>query len=150
MGSTELLCTQCMGIRPHLRARGKSLCFSRFAVGTLNIFLSYGGDGPSKLEFVQRRLDSCLVTSGKIGRATGTLLKVRRETQVPFLVATVILGFLSIFKKKSQASSPFEALNFTCLSRCQRDVRPPVQMRRGPRAFSRSLPLIQTSLHHVR
>ena len=31
----------------------------------------------------------------------------------------------------------FEALNSMCLSRCQRDVRPPVQMRRGTRAFSR-------------
>ena len=50
---------------------------------------------------------------------------------------TVIFGFLSIFKK-SQASSPFEALNYTCLSSCQTDVRPPVQMRRGPRAFSRA------------
>ena len=130
-----MLCTQCMGIRPHLAARGKSLGFSRFAVGTWNIFLSYGGDGPSKLEFVQRRLDSCLVTSGKIGRATGTLLKVRRETQSPFSVSTAILGFLSIFKK-NQASSPFESLNSKCLLWFQRDVRPPVQRRLGSRAFS--------------
>ena len=55
---------------------------------------------------------------------------------VHFLVGTVILGFLSIFKK-SQASSPYEALNSVCLSRGQRDVRPPVQMRRIPMAFSR-------------
>ena len=48
----------------------------------------------------------------------------------------MILGFLSIFKKR-QALSPFEALNFVCLSRCQRDVIPPVQMRRRPTAFSR-------------
>ena len=41
---------------------------------------------------------------------------------------TVILGFLSIFKK-SQASSPFEALNSVCISRYQRDVIPPFQMR---------------------
>ena len=54
----------------------------------------------------------------------------------PFLVGTVILGFLPIFKK-SQALSPYEALNSVCLSRGQRDVRPPVQMRLGPRAFSR-------------
>ena len=64
------------------------------------------------------------------------LLYMKRETVPPFLVGTVILGYLSIFKK-SQTSSPFEALNSTCLSRCQRDVRPPVQMRRGPRDFSR-------------
>ena len=48
----------------------------------------------------------------------------------------MILGFLSIFKK-SQASSPYEALNSVCLSRGQRDVRPPVQMRRTPAAFFR-------------
>ena len=72
----------------------------------------------------------------RLGRAIGMPLEVRRDTLVPFLVATEILGFLSIFKW-SQASSPFEALNFVFLSRCQRDVRPPVVMRRGTRAFSR-------------
>ena len=64
------------------------------------------------------------------------LLDVRREAQGSFVVATVILGFLSIFNK-SQASSPFEALNSACLSRGQREVRPPVQMSRGTRSFSR-------------
>ena len=59
-----------------------------------------------------------------------------QETEFHFLVATVILGLLSIFKK-SQASSPYEALNSVCLSRGQRDVRPPVQMRLTPTAFSR-------------
>ena len=61
---------------------------------------------------------------------------MRQETEVLFLVGTVILGFLSIFKK-SQGSSPYEAMNSVCLSRGQRDVRPPVQMRRKPTAFSR-------------
>ena len=64
------------------------------------------------------------------------ILEERQENEVHFLVGTVILGFLSIFKK-SQASSPYEALNSVCLSRGQRDVRPPVQMRRTPMAFSR-------------
>ena len=59
---------------------------------------------------------------------------MRRATEGHFLVGTVKLGFLSIFKR-SKASSPFEALNSTHLSRCQRDVKPPVQMRRRPRAF---------------
>ena len=62
------------------------------------------------------------------------LLEVRLETVFPFVFVTVILGFLSIFKK-SQASSPFEALNFACLSRCQRDVRPPLQTRWGRSPF---------------
>ena len=110
-------------------------------LGTWAIFLSYDGDEPSKLVFVQRCQDSCLVmrdTAGislRLGKAIRTLLKVRQETQGTFLVATMILGFLCIFKK-SQASATFEALNSACLSRCQRDVRPPVQMRLGPRAFS--------------
>ena len=61
--------------------------------------------------------------------------EVRRDTDGHFLAGTVILGFLSIFKK-SQASSPFEALNSVHLSRCERDLRPPVQMRGRRRAFS--------------
>ena len=61
---------------------------------------------------------------------------MKQKTEVHFLVGTVILGFLSIFKK-SKASSPFEALNSVCLSRCQNDIIPPVQMRRRPTAFSR-------------
>ena len=64
------------------------------------------------------------------------LLEVRQETEVHFLVGTVILGFLSIFKN-SQAFSPFEALNSVCLSRYQSDVIPPIQMRWTPTAFSR-------------
>ena len=63
-------------------------------------------------------------------------LEVRQETEVHILVGTVILGFLSIFKK-SKALSPYEALNSMCISRWQTDVRPPVQMRRTPTAFSR-------------
>ena len=61
---------------------------------------------------------------------------MKQETEVHFLVGTVILGFLSIVKK-SKASSPFEALNSVCLSRCQSDMIPPFQMRRRPTAFSR-------------
>ena len=62
-----------------------------------------------------------------LGRTMQTLLELRQETEVNFLVGTVILGFLSIFKK-SQASSPYEALNSVCLSRGQTDVRSPVHM----------------------
>ena len=60
---------------------------------------------------------------------------MRQETEFHFLFGTVILGLLSIVKK-SQASSPYEALNSVCLSRGQRDVRPPVQMSQIPTAFS--------------
>ena len=60
---------------------------------------------------------------------------MRQETKAHFLVGTVILRFLCIFKK-SQASSPYEALNSVCLSKGQRDVRPPVHMRWTPAAFS--------------
>ena len=92
--------------------------------------------------FVQQGQDSCLVTvdisqsSTRLGKSIWMLLEVSLETQVPFLVATAILAFLSIFNK-SQALPTFEALNSMCLSRCQRDVRSPVQMREGPRPFSK-------------
>ena len=62
------------------------------------------------------------------------LPEVRPEIRGHFLVGPVILRFLSIFLK-SQAPSPFEELNSAGLSRCQRDVRSPVQIRRRPRAF---------------
>ena len=138
----ELLCNQCRGIRSHLQARRKSHCYSRVAAGSWGIFSTYGGDGHSKVVFVQRWQDSCLVmkdTSGistRLARKIRMLLEVSQETECCFLVVTVILGFISIFKK-SQVSTPFEALNSAYLSRCQRDVKPPVQMRRVPRAFSR-------------
>ena len=60
---------------------------------------------------------------------------MRLEREVHFLVGTVILGFLSLFKK-SQASSPFEALNSMCLLRAQINLRRPVQMKRTPTAFT--------------
>ena len=64
------------------------------------------------------------------------LLEVRQETKAHFLFGTVIFGFLSIFKK-SQASSPFEALNSVCLSRYESNEIPPIQMSRRTTAFSR-------------
>ena len=64
------------------------------------------------------------------------LLKVRLEAKRPILVGTVILVFLSIFTK-SQASSPFEAMNSAHLSMSQTDVRPSVQKRWRTMAFSR-------------
>ena len=57
-------------------------------------------------------------------------------TELHFLLGTVILGLLSIFKK-SQASSPYEAFNSVYLSRGPRDVRHLVQMTLTPTAFSR-------------
>ena len=56
--------------------------------------------------------------------------------QASLIVGTVILVFLSIFMK-SQASSPFEALNSAHISKSQMDVRPSVQMRLRTMAFSR-------------
>ena len=72
----------------------------------------------------------------RLGRTIRTLLKVRRVTQFTFLVATWILGFLTILQK-SRALSPFEALNSVYLSECQTDMMTPWQIRLGPRAFSR-------------
>ena len=61
---------------------------------------------------------------------------MRRDTEVHFLVDTVILGFLTIFTN-CQASSAFKAVNSTCLSMCQKDVRALFEMRWGPTAFCR-------------
>ena len=102
---------------------GEVSWFSSNCSRNWGILSSYSGDAPSKLVFVQQHHDSSLVvrdTSGfssRLGREIGTPLEVKQETQGPFLVATVILGFLSIFKR-SQASSPFEALNRAFLSNC--------------------------------
>ena len=71
-----------------------------------------------------------------LGRKTQTLLEVSREAKRALLVGTVILVFLSIFTK-SQASSPFEALNSAHLSKSQLDVRPSVQNWLRTMAFSR-------------
>ena len=132
LGKMELLSTKCRGIAPHLAARGKSPEFYRVAAGTWCIFSSYGGDGYMKLGFVQRSQYSCLVltdTSGSLnvlGRKIQMFQEVRREAKLPLLVGTVTFVFLSIFTK-SQALSPFEALNLVHLSKSQMDVRPSVK-----------------------
>ena len=84
-----------------------------------------------------------------LGRTIWMLLELKREIRPPFLVGTVILGFLSTFKK-SQASSPFEALNSTQLSKSQMDVRPSGQKRFRTMAFSRVSTGDSVTLHLVR
>ena len=74
-------------------------------------------------------------SSTRLGRTIQMLLDVRREAKLPLLVRTVILVFLSIFTK-SQASSPFEAMNSAHLSMCQMYVRPSVQKSWRTMAFS--------------
>ena len=54
-------------IKPHLPARGMCHGISRVAAGTCGIFSSYSGDGHSKLHFVQRSQDSCLVKTDTSG-----------------------------------------------------------------------------------
>ena len=71
-----------------------------------------------------------------LGRKIQTLLEVSREAKRPLLFGTDILVFLSIFTK-SQASSPFEALNSAQLLKSQMDVRPSVQKGLSTMAFSR-------------
>ena len=71
-----------------------------------------------------------------LGRKIHILLEVSREAKLPLLVGTVMLVFLSIFTK-SQASSPFEALNSAHLSKLQMDMRRSVKKSLGTMAFSR-------------
>ena len=139
-GKPDLLSMQRRRIGPHMVARGKSKGFSCIAAGTWGMFSIYGGDGPSIIMLVQRRQVSCLVERDTLGfslmhvRPIGTPLEVRRETQGPFPVATWKLGFLSVFKR-SQSLAPFKAFNSVCLSSCQRNVTPPVNMRQGTKTF---------------
>ena len=71
-----------------------------------------------------------------LGMKIQMLLEVSLEAKRPLLFGIVILVFLSIFTK-SQASSPFEAVNSAHLSKSQMDVRPSVQKRLRNMAFSR-------------
>ena len=71
-----------------------------------------------------------------LGREIQTLLEVIREAKRPLLFGRFILVFLSIFTK-SQALSPFEALNSAHLSKSQMDVRSSVQKRLRTMTFSR-------------
>ena len=64
------------------------------------------------------------------------LLEVRSDTEGHFLVDTMILELLTVFKN-CQASSTFEAVKSACTSRCQKDVRPLFEMSWRPRAFCR-------------
>ena len=70
-----------------------------------------------------------------LGMKIQMLLEVSQEAKRPLLVGTAILVFLSIFTK-SQASSPFEALNSAHLSKSQMDVKPSVQKQLRTMAFS--------------
>ena len=65
-----------------------------------------------------------------------TLLDLSQVAKRPLLFGTVRLVILSIFRK-SQASSPFEALNSAHLSKSQMDVRPSVQKTLRTMAFFR-------------
>ena len=105
IGKTQLLCVQCRELGPHLVARGKSHGFWRVAAGSWVIFSCYGMDVHSKLKFVQRSQHTCLGTRDTsrmqttLGRTICMPLEIKKEVRPPFLVGTVILGFLSIFKK---------------------------------------------------
>ena len=89
-----------------------------------------------------------LVSLTRLGRTIRTLLEVRREAKRPLLIGRVILVFLSILTK-TQASSPFEAMNSAQLSMCQKDVRPSVQKSWRTMAFSRVSTGDSVTLHLV-
>ena len=67
IGNMILLSTKCREVKALLPARAMCHGISRVAAGMWGIFSSYSLDGHSKLHFVQRSQDSCLVmldTSG--------------------------------------------------------------------------------------
>ena len=55
------------GNRASFPSEGDVSYDSRVAAETLGIFASYNGDGHSKLHFVQRSQDSCVVMSNTTG-----------------------------------------------------------------------------------
>ena len=61
--NTILLCMKQREVKRHFPAIGMCHGISRVAAGTWGIFPIYSGDGHSKLHFVQRSQDSCLVTT---------------------------------------------------------------------------------------
>ena len=65
--NTGLLCMQCSGIEPHFPARGMSHTISRVAARTWDIYTSYSRDAHSKLHFVQRSQDTCVVMRDNSG-----------------------------------------------------------------------------------
>ena len=74
---------------------------------------------------------------------------MRQETEFHFLFGTVIFGILSIFKK-SQASSPYEALN-SCVSRGVRGMWGPLSRWGGHLQLSLGFPkMIQTWFNLVK
>ena len=78
------------GNRASSRSEGGVSWFFSSCGGSLVYNLELRRGGPSKLEFVQERLNSCLVTrdssgiSLRLGRAIRMLLEVRQEIRVPF------------------------------------------------------------------
>ena len=121
-GEVSWFCSSCSGNLGYILKLQQGLSFKAHICSAMSGQLSrYEGQLRNFLEAWQGNTDT---SRGEVG------------TKGPFKVATVILLFLSIFYK-FQASSPCEALHSPCLSRCQTDVRPPVQMRWKSSTFSR-------------
>ena len=132
MGNMELLCKQCRRIGPHLAVRGKSQSFSQVAAGTWGILSGY---------CVIILQSSCLFTTSRLlSSYEGHLRNLfkawqdntdasRGEAGDPGSLSSCHSDIvITIIFKKSLTSSPLEALYSRCLLRCQRDVRPPVQI----------------------
>ena len=124
---------------------------SRGEVGVSRIFSSCCGNLWYILELRRGWLFKtrvCSVTSGLLSTYEGNLRNHHESWQGNTDVSRVDLGDqgplshchsdigIPINFQKRKAPSPFETLNSMCLTSCQTDVRPPVQMRRGSWAFS--------------
>ena len=86
---------QCQEIRPHLAERGKSHGFSRVASGTWDVLSCDGGDGVSKVVYVQRHQDSCQLAreslgfSSRHGSAIGSPVKLSWRLIMPLYLQQV-------------------------------------------------------------
>ena len=122
---------QCRGIEPHLTVRGKSQCFSLVVAGTLVYYR-----GPAGMILPARVCPSYKGHLRNFLEAWQGNRDASRDEAGDHDSLSSCHNDIGIFNK-SQALSPFQALNFACLSRCQTNGRPPVQMRQRPGAFSK-------------
>ena len=138
------------GILLHAMQRNRASSQSEREVSWF--FSSYGGNLGYVLNLQRGQpLETfvCSATSGLLSRYDGHLRNLNYAWQYntdAFVFESGDRGSLSSWKsdiripvhfQKESGIVTFEALNSVCLSRYQRDVIPPVQMRRRPSSFSR-------------
>ena len=132
---------QCRGIGPHLVAKGKSRVFSRVAAGSWGVFLRYGVDCTSKIMFFSATSGHLSSNEGHLGNYfeawQGNRDTSRREAGNPGPLSSSNMDIeIPINSQEESHIFTFRSIEFHMPLEVQRDVRPPVEVRRGPKASS--------------